>query len=262
MGPLDMSGANPALFAALAKAQQAALTVGKDETNEQARYNYSSAEAMIRASRAAMAQSGLAVVSTWTTEKPIVKEGDVGNVFTCATVTEHWALTHADGGYIQGRAQAEALCSRRTPYQKAVAATATYMHGFVLRHVLNLDRAEEDEHAVDQAPQPQPHQSQTEEWRVSRELFSKVSKRRADLIQEHGIKGRESAADLFARSIGVKVAPPGRDITPEQWTAAARTFGDDIDDIELTLETAKSEAQERAEQVAEEFNGTVEGAAE
>jgi len=97
---------------------------------------------------------------------------------------------------------------------------------------------------------------------MARELFIKVAKRRGELIKEHGIKGRELAADLFARAIGVETAPPGRDITPEQWTAATRAYGDDIDDIELTLETAKAEAGELAEKIAGEFDGTVEGASE
>ncbi len=269
IGALDMSEANAALFAALAKAQQAAATVGKDAKNTQRGYNYASAEAMVRAARKAMEDTGLAVLSTWTqTPAELPEGGDIGNQFACATVIEHFVITHADGGYIRGRAEIDAIASRARPYDKAVAAAATYMHGFVLRHLLNLDRAEEGEAAVDQrgeegftpnrrarqqppregsrkvtpAESPARKPPRNKAWQAGQALFGKVASRRESLIAQN----REALAkqgvttlsteQMVAKALGVEGEPPHKyDIPADQWGVIVRAFGDDIDDLEMTL---------------------------
>lgn len=258
---LDMSGTNAALFAALAKAQQQARTVGKDGNNAQGRYKYSTAEAMVRGARAAMADTGLAILSTWTQEPADVPQDiDIGKQFVCATVVEHFVLTHADGGYIQGRAELDAIASRGRSPEKAVAAAATYMHGFVLRHLLNLDRAEEGEHAVDRrndgdfvprgrpAPQQRPPNA-SPEWKAAYAKYQDAIKTRRALIESNGITAHRDAKQIIMDTLGTKTQPQGRDITPEQWGMIERAVRDEIDDMELVAATAatlggKTEAAE------------------
>lgn len=149
-----MGKANADWFAALAEAQAAVVTVGKDGDNKQANYSYATAENMIRGSRGPMAEAGLAFFSTWSTIP--VSEGDVadnpriGNQTVGAVVTMHWVLSHEAGGYVSGTADMVAICSPRRPPDKAVAATLTYMRGFILRDLLNMDRLDEPSGAIDQ----------------------------------------------------------------------------------------------------------------
>ena len=146
---LDLSKATPDMLAALAKAQAEVQTVGKDGRNKDKNYNYSSAEAMIRGSRKPLGDNGLAFLSSWTRQPLDAADQDIGNQFVCANVKLHFALTHASGGVITGTAEMDAIGSRARPPDKAVAATLTYMRGFLLRDLLNMDRADEDADAVD-----------------------------------------------------------------------------------------------------------------
>ncbi len=284
---LDMSSANAALMTALAKAQQAASTVGKDGRNTQRNYNYSTAEAMVRAAREAMADTGLAVLSTWTQEPAELPEGgDIGNQFACATVIEHFVLTHAEGGYISGRAEIDAIASRARPYDKAVAAAATYMHGFVLRHLLNLDRSEEGEAAVDrrgddsfdprrgqrrQQPQGQPQSRRRQEqkpggWRANAEphvqqadkVCRELVRERIGLVRELGISREameQSTTALLAEILGIEPSKGGYDemaprFTLDQWGDINARLRKDVNDLIAMKKTAG------------EFDGAVEGAAE
>lgn len=145
---LDLSGINPPWCAAMAKAQAEVETVGKDGRNEEGRgYSYATGENMIRGSRTPLTSNGLAFISSWVAE-PVEQgaEGDIGNQFVGAMVRVSFALTHADGGYATGTANMAAICSRRRPPDKAVAATLTYLRGFILRDLLNMDRDQVNPH--------------------------------------------------------------------------------------------------------------------
>jgi hypothetical protein len=156
VAPLDTSEASADLFAALAKAQADVESVGKDGKNTQRGYKYATTEAMIRGSRQHLAAHGLAFFSTWSQSLPEVMEGNIGDQFVAARVTIHWVLGHASGGQITGTAHMDAIGSKARPPDKAVAAALTYGLGFVLRGLLLLDRADEDEHSPDRRPEPEP----------------------------------------------------------------------------------------------------------
>ncbi len=153
---LDITKATGDLFAALAKAQADVESVGKDGTNTQRGYRYATTEAMIRGSRQHLAGHGLAFFSTWSQAMPSVAPGDIGKQHVAALVTIHWVLGHATGGQVSGTAHMDAIGSPARPPDKAVAAAVTYGLGFVLRGLLLLDRADEDEHSPDKRLEPEP----------------------------------------------------------------------------------------------------------
>lgn len=157
---LDPSHGDAALFKALAECQGKMETVGKDGRNTEGRgYSYATAENMIRATRKPMASCGIAFMSTWhATDPEDGAEGDIGNQFVGAVVEVHWILTHAEGGYLQGTANMAAICSRRRPPDKAVAATLTYLRGFILRDLLNMDREETEEQVDERHDQQEGYQ--------------------------------------------------------------------------------------------------------
>lgn len=133
VGPLtiDASGANGALWAALAKAQDQAKTVTKGGFNEHARYKYATAEDMIAAGRAARRGTGLALVTSWS-----VQSRDEAPPL----LTLHWILAHGDGGVLRGSLIAPVQSSKRNGPDKQTAALASYLEGFVERGVMRLDR--------------------------------------------------------------------------------------------------------------------------
>ena len=156
MPALDLTKSTPELQAALARAQAAVGSVGKDGTNTQRGYRYATTEAMIRGSRQHLAAHGLAFLCSWSQALPEVAAGDIGKQHVAARVTIDWALAHEAGGQIVGTATMDAIGSPARPPDKAVAAAVTYGLGFVLRGILLLDRADEDEHAPDRRPEPEP----------------------------------------------------------------------------------------------------------
>lgn len=151
---LDTTGATGALWGALAKAQADVTSVGKDGTNTQRGYRYATTEAMIRGSRQHLADHGLGFISTWKAHEPPASVGDIGKQHVAARVEIHWALGH-EAGVVKGIATMDAVASPARPNDKAIAAAVTYGLGFVLRGLLLLDRAEEDEHSPDRRPEPQ-----------------------------------------------------------------------------------------------------------
>lgn len=157
---MDLSKGGAELFAALAKAQAGAETIGKDGKNSHGGYKYATAENVIRGARKAMAEHGLSVITTWSSDPvdppPGAGQKDGPGQWVSARVRVDWALLHASGGVVTGSADTEAMSSRLRPPDKAVAAAVTFCHGFILRGLLNLDRAEEDEDAVDRRKDDEP----------------------------------------------------------------------------------------------------------
>jgi hypothetical protein len=141
---MDTTKSTPELFGALAKAQAAARTVGKDGNNTHGGYRYATAEAMIRSARECMAGNGLSIFSTFAWEPATGDHGDAKQ-WVGGTVKLSWVLAHESGGVVSGVAEMPAVCSMRRPDDKASMAAATYARGFLLRDLLNLDRAEEGE---------------------------------------------------------------------------------------------------------------------
>jgi hypothetical protein len=144
------------------------------------------------------------------------------------------------------------------PTAQGVGSAITYARRYALSAITGVCPDDDDGTAASEGgrskqpakakPKPKAEPKPDPAWTAARELFAKVSKRRADLIQQHGLAQMyPSASDRFAEALGVKVAPPGRDITPEQWTSATRAYGDDIDDIEMSLDAPDSDPHNGAE---------------
>lgn len=147
--PLDVSRATPDLFAALAKAQAAVETVGKDGKNRDKHYSYATADSMIRGARAARAGSGLSLLTSWTYVELDPPEDTSSGQWPGAVVTLHYVLAHEGGGVVTGQLSMHAICSRGRPIDKAVASAATYAEGFVERNLMRLDRQEESKDDVE-----------------------------------------------------------------------------------------------------------------
>jgi hypothetical protein len=211
MSTLDTSKATPELFAALALAQADVESVGKDGTNTQRGYRYATTEAMIRGSRQHLASHGLAFFSTWSQALPEVAAGDIGKQHVAARVTIHWALGHSTGGQISGTAPMDAIGSPARPPDKAVAAAVTYGLGFLLRGLLLLDRADEDEHAPDRRQEPE----EDPRW-------ARLDAQTADLAKRRGITMGEAQA-LVGGEAGLSQRATDRDL-PALMDAVARLF--------------------------------------
>ena len=145
---LDMDKATPEMLAALAKAQSKAETVGRDEKSDQFQKNYTSAEAMIRVSRSLLSECELAFISTVRVARELTRPAG-SKQWSTALIQKTWILAHSSGGFIRGVAECYAIEGGGRAGDKAVAAADTYLHGYVIRNLLNLDRADEDKIAVD-----------------------------------------------------------------------------------------------------------------
>lgn len=146
---IDMSKATAEILKALARAQQAALTVGKDGENTHLKNKYASAEAMIRASRHAMADTGLAFIAVPRIVAEYPKPHEHAKQWVSAKIEKVFVLTHESGSIIRGVAEGYAIEGGPRAADKATAAGDTYLHGFILRNLFNLDRAEEDKISVE-----------------------------------------------------------------------------------------------------------------
>jgi hypothetical protein len=245
---IDMHGATPDLFAALHQAQQQAQTVGKDGHNNHSRYNYATAEAMIRAGRACRNGTGLSLVCT-TTVAHAPPPAPSAKQWVCATVTVTWVLTCAKGGWMRGRSECDAIASGLRPNDKAIQAAATYMHGFIERDLFDLDRAEESD-AVDQredkdyrppqeaqrkpapkqskpAPKPEAKASPTATRGIENSECRKLWASYVVEASKHGRKPTELAeflADVLGKPVAEVAANEAKwnAMGDKHWAAAAR----------------------------------------
>ena len=136
-----MNEHNPAIYAALAKAQAIALAVEKDARNQFHKYNYASAEALIHEAKAALSQCGLAVVpSVSNISDPTEAQAKSGAV---GVLTATWVVVHQDGGAMTVACHWPIIPEKGRPFDKALAAARTASLGYLLRDLLQLPRVEE-----------------------------------------------------------------------------------------------------------------------
>lgn len=178
--PLDTSGASPALFAAMVKAQSEVTTVGKDGENKHGGYNYATAEAMIREGRRRLTNNGMGLMVSCYQADPSRPSGDIGKRFLYSEVVMIWKIIHCEGSLIEGWSELPAISSGATPPDKAVKAAATYLLGYVLRDLLMIDRAEEEAYSPDQRREEeererreQPKQRQDANVALARQTLAK-----------------------------------------------------------------------------------------
>lgn len=123
------------LFAALAKAQQAARGVEKSKQVAFGnRYKYASGEDVVAEARRAMAAEGLA----FTVVGYAVSHRD-GMLW----LTSRYLLTHSSGESLDISSETPIIPDKGRPEDKATATAKTYDLSYVLRGVLLLERVEE-----------------------------------------------------------------------------------------------------------------------
>jgi hypothetical protein len=148
---------------ALAAAQQQCKAATKDRTNAYARYDYASAEAIISEAKAALAGTGLAVVS----DAPKLKIIGTGNM-AIYTMTRSFMLLHVSGeemnlGQIEWPVSPD---GKQRTLEKAYAIAITSSLGYFLRDLLLMPRVDQSDELAgtpppsqqQRAPQPEPEQ--------------------------------------------------------------------------------------------------------
>lgn len=190
------------LYDALLRAQQSIDEVEKDKTNSFHKYKYVSAEAMIRACRAALAAQGLVLIAAETNFSPVSahdavklveheskssprREPDgsevpgalesktsqltaMANDFV-AVLNREYHLAHCPSGECVVFHQAWPVVPEKgRPTDKANAAADTASLGYFLRDLLLVPRVDEatdlDHESRDEAPRPAAKPAQTG-WR-------------------------------------------------------------------------------------------------
>lgn len=160
------------LFAALAKAQAAAKSVGKDSKNKHFGYQYASADDIAAAGREALSAHGLALIRTsWGLNNVVAtiyaeKDGDGKDTETTyhdAKIVAHYLLTHESGASIEvGPYDMAVIQERGKPLDKSEAGALTVLNGYVVLGILCLDRAASDANIEDRDDRDyQPRQRAT-----------------------------------------------------------------------------------------------------
>lgn len=145
-----MTPAGKELFAALAKAQGMVRGVGNDATNQHARYRYTSAEALVKASRQWLPACGLAFFETdvkFHGHEPQTR--GKGDTQVVGRLEIQYLLTHVSGESQVLSSSVPVLVGNGRPDDKGEAAARTYALGYQLRGLLLIDRPEEED-SVDQ----------------------------------------------------------------------------------------------------------------
>ena len=137
----------PNLDAAIVAAQARAVTVKKDATNDYQRYDYASAEAIIRAGVEALSAESVAVV-------PGLMEFREG-----AILRREWLIVHASGETRSAIQDWPIVPGKGRPLDKAYAGALTSSFGYFLRDLLCMARVapgDDDLHRQDRAEPADP----------------------------------------------------------------------------------------------------------
>jgi hypothetical protein len=177
------------LAAALSKAQAEARGVEKDARNQFHRYDYASAEGIIRECKAHLAAHGLAVVPRSTELVPSTIMAEVAPF----VLRRGWVLTHESGQHLHLSQDWVVVPEKGRPLDKAVAAADTASLGYFLRDLLQLPRVEKgtdldanerDNFVLTKQSAPKHHPS----WSSDRKAFCAWAQ------EEVGGKGYEDLA--------------------------------------------------------------------
>lgn len=127
------------MCAALCAAQKAVTGIRKDSRNAHHNYNYTSAEAVIRAARSVLSAHGLAVL----VESQQLVEPQQSTESACITV--HGRVVHTSGGETVIHYEWPVVVGKGRPIDKAVAVARTTGLAYFLRDLLLLDRPDADD---------------------------------------------------------------------------------------------------------------------
>jgi len=148
-----------ALASALVEAQRAAVGVHKSSKNSFHRYDYASAETIIRAASTALTGAGLALVCV---------EADLVVVDDLKILRRRFTLYHASGQSIDLAQAWPIVVEKGRPLDKAVASADTAGLGYLLRSLLMLPRVEAgtdlDDPREGEGGAPTPRQVSPAQW--------------------------------------------------------------------------------------------------
>lgn len=151
----------PQFVQALAAAQADVQTIGKEAWQEQQRYNYSTADAIIEEARRVFAVHGIVLLTCWDKWPPSGKTQVEGaNMWIDWNVRLDWGLLHAGlpGSYLDqqgdaippphaavglltGAARTVAIGSKGSPPDKSLYAARTSLSGYVALGLGSISRA-------------------------------------------------------------------------------------------------------------------------
>lgn len=143
----------PSLARALADAQQKCKAAEKDAVNTYHRYRYASSEAIIIEAKAALADTGLALLPLEQTLNP---QGDGWEL------VRKWLLLHESGESLPMLCHWPVCPEKGRPLDKAVAIAATLSLAYTLRDLLLMPRVDAEDEVAGrndtkaQAPPPAP----------------------------------------------------------------------------------------------------------
>jgi hypothetical protein len=162
-GTIKDTQATTSLYAALAKAQAMVHGIEKDARNQFHKYNYVSAEMMIREAKEILSAHHLALIPTGSTlDGPIAlgeTDSDYAKNARCAGVIRaSWLVVHKDGGSHAMGCDWPVAPEKGRPIDKAVAAARTASLSYLLRDLLQIPRVEEGTDLDHDSRDPPQHQ--------------------------------------------------------------------------------------------------------
>lgn len=191
-----------AIAAALVQAQVACATAGRDATNPNQNYSYTSAEQRIELGKGALNGAGLALMAASWCRVP----GGAHDVLVI-----RWLLVHESGPSLELQTQTACIPQNGRPMDKAEATAMTYATGYLYRLVCaipssakeeDVDQRDDRSHEPPARPRAAPKPAKSTGPSPKRLVD--------DLRRELGWEG--TAAIEVATSLGYP--------TPASWTAA------------------------------------------
>jgi hypothetical protein len=134
--PLDMSHANPPLFAALAKAQAELENASKTSRNEHFRSSYADLAEVLNRVRPVLSAHGIAVIQSPSFD---------GAQVHCETI-----LAHCEGGWIAGRLS----CVPAKVDGQGIGAASTYLRRYGLAAMAALAQQDDDGNGASHSTPP------------------------------------------------------------------------------------------------------------
>ena len=133
---------NVQLYLALHRAQQIVGAVAKTSTNAHQRYQYASAEDMLKAARAALNEAGVVVMRQgYTLDRNVARDGEV-----IIDVRQTFYVIHAESGqHVMHDVVFPAVVGKGRPDDKAVAGALTSGLSYYMRDLLLIPRVDESE---------------------------------------------------------------------------------------------------------------------
>jgi hypothetical protein len=185
------------IYARLHDAQRRLASIGKDSTNQFHRFDYTSADHMVREVRAALLDAQLVFTEVATFLEP----RDDGT----ALVTNMYRLSAiGTPDWLSIESQQVAVPEKGRPIDKAIAGARTSNLGYTLRGLMNLPRGEQEPEARDDRhyqPEP-PRKADPERDTIRNELMLLAGG--LDFVEMKDIEPAKRVAKV-AEKVGVKL---------------------------------------------------------